>query len=238
VARFLALYAALTTALLLAGAGWFGLRTWSHARETPPPHILGAAEARAPQLKGAIVFLGDSRIAFLATSNVADRAENVGVAGQDLADLAAQLKGVDLSGASGFVLEAGVNDWWKARDLDFRARYAAVLQELPPGRPLIAAAILPVDADADLRAYGGYYDWRGANSYVARWNAVIADLCGQRSGCTFVPVPAALLLGDHLNAAMTLDGVHLNAMGAAIWGDALRRALSQTGTTAPSMPGR
>ncbi len=54
-----------------------------------------ALEARAPQIHGAVVFLGDSRVALLATSNVADRSENLGVNGQTLSGLDAELRGVD-----------------------------------------------------------------------------------------------------------------------------------------------
>jgi lysophospholipase L1-like esterase len=155
---------------------------------------------------------------------VADRTENLGVSGEDLPELAARLKGVDISGASAIVLESGANDWLKKPVGDFRDRYAAVLAELPD-RPLIAAAVLPVNEDQVMRSYAGAYDWRGANAAIAGWNDDIEALCHARPRCTFVPVPATLLSGDALNPVLSLDGVHLNAAGATIWSATLRHAL-------------
>ncbi len=234
--RLLAAYAAGATALLLAVAVFAGLRI--AARVTPAPAHRApptALEARAAQIHGAVVFLGDSRVALLATSNIADRSENFGVSGQTLSGLDAELRGVDLSGASAIVIEAGVNDWFSSRT-GFRARYAAALAALPLSRPVIAAAILPVDGDEVWRVYDGDYDFRGANAYVARWNREIESLCAARPHCTFVPTPAALLKGRSINSAYTLDGVHLNAAGAAIWDATLRQALSRSGTTPRPSP--
>ena len=61
------------------------------------------------------------------------------------------------------MIEAGVNDWFSSRT-GFRARYAAALAALPLSRPVIAAAILPVDGDEVWRVYDGDYDFRGANA--------------------------------------------------------------------------
>ena len=203
-----------------------GCRRGAAEAETVPPSPPPAAAVIAAQLHGAVVFVGDSRIAYLATSNVADRAENLGVAGEDTPRLAARLRGVDLSGASAIVLETGANDWLTRPPGDFRNRYATALAELPSDRPLVAAAILPVNEGWASRAYAGRFDWRGADAAIAAWNVAVADLCRQRPRCTFVAVPPALLKDGQLDPAMTFDGVHLNVAGAAIWGGALRQALA------------
>jgi lysophospholipase L1-like esterase len=193
-------------------------------RQAPVPDPPTPLQARAPQLRGAVVFIGDSRIALLATSNVADRAENLGVSGEDLAGLASRLQGVDLSGASAIVLEAGANDWLSVKGRDFATRYSTVLAELP-NRPWIVAAVLPVNEPQVMQAYGGRFDWHGADTAISDWNVRIAALCSAHPSCKFVPTPPELLDGPSLRAQYSTDGVHLNAAGAAIWGAALRQAL-------------
>jgi lysophospholipase L1-like esterase len=182
--------------------------------------------ARSQQLAGAVAFVGDSRIQLLATSNVADRSENFGVNGEDLAGLALRLRTMDLRGASAIVLESGANDWRTVRMAAFPARYAAVIAALP-AKPLIAAAILPVNPEQVSRFYAGRFDWSGAPAAITAANAEIARQCAARAGCSFVPVPPALLSGDQLNPAYSVDGVHLNAAGAAIWAASMRQIVGR-----------
>jgi len=202
------------------------------ARPAPSAAVLGPAAdqygdvARAQQLAGAMAFVGDSRVRLLATSNAADRSENFGVNGEDLAALAARLRTMDLTGAQAIVLESGANDWRTVRLTNFPVRYAAVLAALP-AKPIIAAAILPVNPVQVSRYYAGRFDWSGSETPIAAANAEIARQCAARPGCVFLPVPPPLISGADLNPAYSIDGVHLNPAGAAIWAASIRQVVSR-----------
>jgi lysophospholipase L1-like esterase len=204
-----------------------------HASATAPPTGPVADQygdvARSEQLAGAVAFVGDSRVRLFATSNAADRSENFGVSGEDLAGLAARLRTIDLTGARAIVLESGVDDWLTVHMANFRARYAAVLGSLP-AKPLIAAAILPVNPGQAAHFYAGRFDFSGAEAAVSAANAEIARQCAARPACVFLPAPPALYAGAVLSPAISDDGVHLNAAGATIWAASIRQVVTHSGT--------
>jgi len=209
----------------LVGA-WLLHRTLSPMREPVKPLDPGGT-VRSQQLAGQIAFVGDSRVSMLAATNVAPNSENFGVGGQDLRDLAVQLKALDLQGASAIVLESGLDDWWRDRLSNIGPHYATALAALPTAKPVVASAILPVNPDQAWRTFDGRYDLHGIEPALAAANAEIARQCAARAGCVFVPVPSALLAGPDLNPAYSLDGLHLNPAGDAIWAASLRQVVSR-----------
>jgi len=174
-------------------------------------------QRRAAQIDGAVVFIGDSHIEGLAASAVTPRAENFGIGGDTLPGVTGRLRTLDLHRARAIVILAGFND--QPDFPDFAARYAALLAAAPPGVPLVAVGLLPVDPERrpEFAAYNGR---RPA------LNSVIRDACAVQSRCRYVAPPFgdALPVAEHVG-----DGLHLNASGYRLLAGALRAGLTPPG---------
>jgi lysophospholipase L1-like esterase len=176
-------------------------------------------QRRAAQIDGAVVVIGDSHVEGLAASQIAPRSENFGIGGDTLPGVASRLQALDLHRASAIVILAGFND--QPDFPDFAARYAALLAAAPPGVPVHAVGLLPIDPvrRPELAPY---------NARRPELNAAIRDACTAHPGCRYVAPPFgdALAPGEHAG-----DGLHLNAAGYRLLAGALRAALS-----APAAP--
>jgi len=93
---------------------------------------------RSQQIHGAVVFIGDSLIVGLATSNVASKSENFGINADWLDSLLLRLPRYRLSEARAVVLEIGSNDWpidSSSGFASFAAKYHRLLAMLPSQVP-------------------------------------------------------------------------------------------------------
>jgi lysophospholipase L1-like esterase len=177
---------------------------------------------RCGQFHDAVVFIGDSNTVALAVSNVAARAENLGVNGDTVDHVLYRLHSCDLHGAKTVVLAIGTNDWAVNHYAGFADRYRTLLNAIPRKVRIVASAIPPVN-EGRLSAF---YDTHGMTVGIAKANAAISNLCNADPRCTFSALPPALYAGHQLAPAFDSGiGVHLNAKGQALWAHALRISL-------------
>ena len=184
--------------------------------------------ALLPIDSGAVVFLGDSHVAYgewhewLPDYKVANR----GIPGAAISHVAAYAKTLDLSQASAVVLQVGTNDLlFHEPDSVYRAYGALVSQlsgQLRHADRLIACT--PPGVNNDVR-------WTGIDEVDAR--QVISDVAEAAfdTGAALVHTARALGTRDGiLPARLTDDGVHLRGEGYRIWVREVEAALAR-GTT-------
>ena len=180
-----------------------------------------AAEARLDSTlpPGGIYFIGDSGIESLDVGQVADHAVNYGIGGDTIAGVIRRLPVYkSLVSARAIVLLVGSNDLIERPAAEPAKDYAALLAALP-NVPLIAVAVLPIDARV-VRYDQGHRN----NGEIARLDKALKALCEGRSSCSFLDLGARLVddTGNLSPAFDWGDGLHLNAAGYRIAIDALR----------------
>lgn len=221
--------ALLWQATAIAWRPWATGLAWRPAVQAEAQATRTAHQARrASQLQGAVVFLGDSIVEDMAVTGVLPCAENFGIGGETIDQVAWRAERLDLSAAGAVVLHAGINDWWANRFDGLPARYAALLGRIPAHVPVVASAMLPVDP-ARAPAFGG------AAPAIPQANAAIRAACLARTGCVPVEAGADLAGQDgHLRPGVSVgDGVHLNPEGYRLLALRLRSALA---AAAPALP--
>jgi lysophospholipase L1-like esterase len=175
------------------------------------------------QCSGALVFLGDSLTAGLATSNVAPNTENLGIPGDTIDGLLSRIGRYDLSQARGVVVEIGINNWPLDRFADFGSKYRQLLAALPSGIPITAVGIMPTNPKSVTVGFAQ----NGLKAAIINTNARIERACKDRRACTYIDLSKNL--GDsqgELAAPYDAgDGVHISRAGYTIWGKALKVAL-------------
>jgi lysophospholipase L1-like esterase len=182
---------------------------------------------RSEQIQGAVVFIGDSLIVGLATSNVALKSENFGINGDTLDWLLLRLPQYKLSAARAIVLEIGSNDWpvYDSADFaEFGAKYHRVLAMLPSHVLVIAVGLMPVNTHA-----AGVLEGDRLPSSFRQINKDIAAQCRQFSNCRFLDLFNALSdkSGNLETRYDAGDGNHLSTAGNVVWGTALASMLDR-----------
>ncbi len=175
---------------------------------------------RATQLAGGLAVLGDSIVEDMAVGALHPGAENFGMGGDTVAQVAWRAARLDLSGAGAVLLHAGINDW---NGQDFKGigeAYARLLAAIPPGLPVIVSGILPVDPERAPR-------FAGVPERLGAAHAEIGAACATRPGCRFVTAGGVLAGPDgRLRPEHSIgDGVHLNAGAYRLLAFSLRAAL-------------
>ena len=185
-----------------------------------------AAEARLdPTLPpGGLYFIGDSGIESLDVGQVAEHAVNYGIGGDTIDGVVRRLPVYkSLGSARAIVLLVGSNDLIEHSAADAAKNYAGLLDALPTV-PLIAVAVLPIDARA-VRYDQGHRN----NSEIVELDKAIKALCEGRPSCSFIDF-GSNLVDDTGNLAPIFgwgDGLHLNAAGYRIAIDALRAEIAR-----------
>ncbi|MDA8141681.1 MAG: GDSL-type esterase/lipase family protein [Desulfobacteraceae bacterium] len=162
---------------------------------------------------GAIIFIGDSGIQGLCVSAVANPAVNFGIGSDTTAGVLMRLpKYQSLERAGAVVISIGGNDLRRRGDEEILKNYSAIIAALPPHRPLVFKAILPVDENAQA-------DLPGRNARARELNGRLKTLCETQSQKCLYFDPSSKFADASGNLRRDLhigDGIHLNAAGYAI----------------------
>ena len=181
---------------------------------------------RSQQIHGAVVFIGDSLIVGLATSNVAPKSENFGINGDTIDWLLLRLPQYNLTEAQAIVLEIGSNDWPSGFD-GFASKYGRLLTMLPSQVPVIAVGLMPLNG-----VKAGVSDSSRVPDAFRRVNKEIALSCRQFHNCRYLDLFDTLADGSgNLKARYDAgDGQHLSTAGNDLWVVALKPLLNQETT--------
>jgi lysophospholipase L1-like esterase len=171
--------------------------------------IIGSTLAR---FDDAIVILGDSIVeaSTLPRSSCGHAIVNAGIGGTSTSsDLGAMLK-VSLGGkrAALVVVSLGTNDAAIPHSVEqYRSNYRALLTELAALTPKIAIAAVP-PPEAGLREAK-----KVSGAVIDSYNAILPGLA-EEARAVFIPLPA-------MPERHTIDGIHLDAAGYAVWDKAI-----------------
>ncbi len=193
----------------------------------------GRMDANVPD--GAIVFIGDSLVQGLCTDAVAFPSVNFGIGGDTTAGVLARLPRYQcLRRASVIVLAVGVNDLMFRRNDEIVRNFRRILAALPPERPVVWSAVLPVNR----ALYQGPVSVN--NERIRALNASLQAVCAADSRCVWVEVPARLMApdGDLAAGLQDGDGIHLNGAGNEIWIARLRTAVDRFRSAQSAAPPR
>lgn len=129
-----------------------------------------------------------------------------------------------LAQAGAILLSVGINDVLYGRPSAVAEGYQQLAGQLPGGVPVWVQLLLPVDEQALERS--------GVNAAIASVNAELRALCAWADNWQcLAPSPALITAQGQLAARYhSGDGLHLNALGNAVWLDALADAVSQHST--------
>lgn len=178
---------------------------------------------------GAVLFFGDSLVQGLCVSAVTPLGINFGIGGDTTALLRARLPlYASIDRASAVVVAIGINDLAVLEPEQIGEHIGTVLDALPPQLPVLLQGVLPVDRRVER-------PWTGrSRNEIERLNARFIELAKQRGNVHYAAPPRELGEGGDL-AARFHDGrgLHLNAIGNALWIESLRQALAQIHAASP-----
>ena len=172
-----------------------------------------------------LVLLGDSIIQQMAPVQSTlpvpfSRATNLGVSGEVVAQIAAQVRSIPTT-ATHVLVEGGVNDLARGGSAsDVIKGYAAILHSIPSDKRVIVVGILPIDEALIPPGVRTLLN----NSRIAAINAQIASLCASLPNCT----PARGLMSTDMSGK-TVDGIHLKAATYREWPGLLATTLGDLG---------
>jgi lysophospholipase L1-like esterase len=207
----------LAIGLLAAFLSWFNRPPGPDDHRTVRQLILHYTLSR---LDDPIIVLGDSNTeaSTLPRSHCGHAIVNAGLNGASTtSDLGDWLSGA-LAGKRAFliIVSLGTNDVLAAArsQQDYEANYSKLLTQLSAMAPrIVVLAIPPIDARNNVTA-----DMRNkAMALIDSYNAALPGLA-KKAGATFVALPR--MADPH-----TVDGVHLNAAGYAVWDAAVLQAV-------------
>lgn len=178
---------------------------------------------RSQRIDGAVVFLGDSEITGLASSNIALKTENFGISGETIEGLIGRVPSYKLDKARAIVIEIGINNMAIDRLSGFSDKYSRLLALMPPAVPVIAMAIMPVNPDA-----AQYFIYPGAESSIQAANRGLREACLVRPNTQYLDVhdPLADPSSALRQGFSAGDGLHLSEAGYAVIEQLLTSALN------------
>lgn len=179
----------------------------------------GVLRRRAAVMEpGGVLFVGDSQLALMDIGALTDRAVQLSIPGDTARRVANRIDDYALHGARLILIHVGTNDLRFRTPEEMRRPFARILRTVPARTPVILSGILPVD-EAVFGRYG--------NEEVRAANAVIAQACASRPGCTFLDFGATVAdaTGGLDPRYHRGDGLHLNADGYRVWRAALKPVL-------------
>lgn len=223
----------LSIALNVAAALFAGKRFLaksSNAPYTPPPKLpyyLGRDElfASMPADSNAVVFLGNSLTQYyeLAEFFPNTRVKNRGIHGDMMEKVVLRLSPIIASKPKKLFIELGINDVEQNVPTDkILQLYGRMLDSFKtrcPATKIYVQSLLPV---ADTSRYlPSSYCSPQTNKNVNAFNPLLRKLATEK-GCTYLDVHDRFLANGQLNAAYTVDGVHLSGEGYKRWTELLR----------------
>lgn len=170
----------------------------------------------------AVIFIGDSITAGLATSAVSAPSVNYGIGADTTLGVLQRLPYYhSIDAASAVVIAIGINDLPRRTNDSILQNYKEILDNLAGRTKIVVSAILPVDERASNHPL--------ANERIAQINAALAKLAKNYPQVVFIDSGQKLQDSNgNLSAlAHTGDGIHLSANGYQIWIGELKAALNK-----------
>jgi len=169
-----------------------------------------------------VIFLGDSLIQGLAVASIASPAINFGIGADTTAGLIERIPYYSaISRSRTIVIAIGVNDLNKRANKEILSNYKQIVSLIPSNIPILFSAIFPVDS--------AIINTRSFNERIRNLNNKLEELCDNSQRLYFLNITNQLtnadggLSGDfHIG-----DGLHLNAVGNAIWISGLKKELAK-----------
>ncbi|MBF7072162.1 hypothetical protein ISG33_01940 [Glaciecola sp. MH2013] len=162
------------------------------------------------------LFLGSSSIQALDVSRVVNRALNLGIGGETLADLEARLESYELVDQYQLVvLGAGFNDLCNS-DFEYKAEKFKNIMRVFEASPMVISSLQPSPTTRLCK---------DLTSRISQYNDFLQMTCKSRDKCKFVDLEAAFLLNT--SQYFEKDGIHLNPLGYRVWEEELRNAISK-----------
>lgn len=176
--------------------------------------LVSGQAIRSRQSCGPTLFIGDSIVFAMATSDLSFKSENFGIPGDTSDGVLHRLPKYNLHCFKTVVLSVGVNDVILGQVAGFEERYSEILAQIPKSIKIVATAILPIN---ERKSAGIKTD--NPNGTIGRMNSVIAEACTSLPNCHFAAASlsffdASKQLRDDLCYS---DGIHLRPEGYDVW---------------------
>lgn len=145
---------------------------------------------------------------------------NRGIGGDCVAGMTARLGAIVAGKPRALFLMAGVNDliFSKITPEALLGQYERLLDAIRTASPrttVFIQSLLPLD-EAQNEEY-----FAGKNARIEAFNTLLRETA-RRRGLDYIDVWSRIVCDEKMPAEYTVDGIHLNAAGYAVWSDVLR----------------
>lgn len=145
---------------------------------------------------------------------------NRGIGGDCVAGMTARLGAIVAGKPRALFLMAGVNDliFSKITPEALLGQYERLLDAIRAASPrttVFIQSLLPLDEVQNEEYFAG------KNARIEAFNALLRDMARQR-GLDYIDIRSRMVRDGKMPAEYTVDGIHLNAAGYAVWVDVLR----------------
>jgi lysophospholipase L1-like esterase len=174
---------------------------------------------------GTTIFLGDSIMSGLTTTDLAPRAVNYGIGWQRSDQLIKSMDSYEsVKRAGRVVLMIGTNDLLQGRDDELELRYRSILEKIPPGIPVVMSSVTPLSPNIV------WLERKIQDTKVRAAVQVAKKVCESRHGCKFVNAYEVLsnANGGVQSDVLLEDGIHLTSKGYTLWSNALHQAIESS----------
>lgn len=145
---------------------------------------------------------------------------NRGIGGDCVAGMTARLGAIVAGKPRAIFLMAGVNDliFSKITPEALLGQYERLLDAIRTASPrttVFIQSLLPLDETQNEEYFAG------KNVHIETFNALLRETARQR-GLDYIDIRSRMARDGKMPAEYTVDGIHLNAAGYAVWSDVLR----------------
>lgn len=145
---------------------------------------------------------------------------NRGIGGDCVAGMTARLGAIVAGKPRALFLMAGVNDliFSKITPEALLGQYERLLDAIRTASPrttVFIQSLLPLDETQNEEYFAG------KNVHIETFNALLRETARQR-GLDYIDIRSRMARDGKMPAEYTVDGIHLNAAGYAVWSDVLR----------------
>lgn len=157
-----------------------------------------------------IVFIGDSHTeCFLVTEIFGPKVKNRGIGGNQTDHIMERLNEITSRHPRKIFLQAGVNDIVigsnPQKAINNYKKIIAAIKRVTPATVIYVQSVFPVTLN-----------YATHNQDIVELNKQIAEYCNEQ-GIEFIDIYSAMVNDGKLDSAMTIDGLHLNGKGYAVW---------------------
>ena len=169
-----------------------------------------------------VIFLGDSLIQGLAVSSVASSAINFGIGADTTKGLIQRIHYYSaISRSQAVVVAIGINDLNRRNNKEIMSNYKKIVSLIPSNVPILFSAVLPIDEEI--------LNTSSFNERIRNLNSELEELCGTSKRLYFLDITTLLNSTEgRLSEIFHIgDGLHLNALGNAVWISKLKDGLNK-----------